>query len=153
MQIFTQGNSSQPRAVQTKAEGGRDNVNTVQGKTRKGKAGQMKAHVKMSKSGYPLQSQYPTPPRTSRRPTVDNSERKMFLFDDESEISAWIDAVAAAGPAEKIDETVILSDNEKARRPIQDWTNWRHPYKQPKKCARFCSSDWPMYLYSKPLWT
>jgi len=60
--------------------------------------------------------------------------------------------VADAGPPEKADQIVVWSDNEDVRAPIRDWNNWRVSYKQPAERARFCSSDWVMYLYSIPLW-
>jgi hypothetical protein len=142
----TRANTKPIRTVQMKTKRGRDNVDSFRGRTR-----QVKGNDKNS-IFEPQQFRYPTPLRTSHLPTTDTSDRKRFLFDDESEVSAWIDAVAAAGPVEKIDEIIIPFDDE-ARPPIRNWSSWRHPYKQPKKRARFCSSDWAMYMYSIPLWT
>jgi hypothetical protein len=90
-----------------------------------------------------------TNPRTSRFPAID---KKISLLDDVSEVFAWADTVAAAGPPEKADQIVVWSDDEDVRAPIRDWDEWRVSYKQPTKRARFCSSDWVMYLYSIPLW-
>ena len=114
----------------------------------KGKAKQTRANKERSRARSHRQSPYPTP-RTSRSPAID---KKNSLFDDVSEVSAWVDAVAAAGPPEEADQIVVWSDNEDVRVPIRDWNNWRVPYKQPTKRARFCSSDWVMYLHSIPLW-
>jgi hypothetical protein len=84
--------------------------------------------------------------------TVKSLRPEVFLFDDVSEVAAWAAAVAAAGPPEDTDQTVIWSDEEPVRAPIRKWDRWHVPYKQPKQWARFCSSDWPMYFYSFPLW-
>ncbi|KAF8798826.1 hypothetical protein BYT27DRAFT_6878981 [Phlegmacium glaucopus] len=100
----------------------------------------------------PPEPPYPTPSPTPEYSTVKASHSKAFLFDDLSEVVAWAAAVAAAGPPEVIDEAVVWSDEEPLRSPIQEWDRWHVPYKQPKQRARFCSSDWPMYFYSLPLW-
>jgi hypothetical protein len=100
----------------------------------------------------PQQSRYPTPSPTSQSSTVGTLRTKDFLFGDILEVSGWAAAVAAAGPPEVTDEAVIWSDEESVRSPIQHWDRWHVPYKQPKQRARFCSSDWPMYFYSFPLW-
>lgn len=127
-----------------KTRGAHDNVNRGQeGKSRKDGNGETQPAQ---------QSPYPTPFPNARLATVDTSDEKTFLFDDASEISAWRDAVAAAGPPEKVDETVIWSDKERVRPPIQNWERWHVPYKQPTQHARFSSSDWSMYLYAIPLW-
>ncbi|KAF8231424.1 hypothetical protein L208DRAFT_1277214 [Tricholoma matsutake] len=104
-------------------------------------------------AAQPQESQYPTPSPTSQSSTVKVLGTKVFLYDDISEVAAWAAAVAAAGPLEVTNEVVIWSDEEPVRSPIQEWDRWNVPYKQPKQRARFCSSDWPMYLYSFPLWT
>ncbi|KAM6493628.1 hypothetical protein JOM56_009989 [Amanita muscaria] len=101
----------------------------------------------------PQESQYLPPTPTSQTSTVKAlCTRDKFLFDETSEVAAWAAAVAAAGPPEDTDETVIWSDEEPVRSPIQTWDRWHIPYKHPKQWARFCSYDWAMYLYSFPLW-
>jgi hypothetical protein len=130
-----------PTKRQTRASAAAVNVG-------KGKAKQTRANKETSRAQSHRQSPYPTP-RTSRYPAID---KKISLFDDVSEVSAWVDAVAAAGPPEQADQIIVWSDNEDVRAPIRDWDNWRVSYKQPSKSARFCSSDWVMYLYSIPLW-
>jgi hypothetical protein len=130
-----------PTKRQTRASAAAVNVG-------KGKAKQTRTNKETSRAQSHRQSPYPTP-RTSRYPAID---QKISLFDDVSDVSAWVDAVAAAGPPEKADQIVVWSDNEDVRAPIRDWDNWRVSYKQPTKSARFCSSDWVMYLYSIPLW-
>ncbi|KAF5372388.1 hypothetical protein D9615_009291 [Tricholomella constricta] len=99
----------------------------------------------------PQESPYRTPSLTSQ-PSTTKAVDQVFLFDDPSAVAAWAAAAAVAGPPEFADEVVISSDEEPARPPIQEWSRWHVPYKQPKQRARFCSSDWPMYLYSFPLW-
>jgi hypothetical protein len=99
---------------------------------------------------HPQEFRYPTP--TSQPSTVKALRTNVFLFDDMSEVAAWAVAVAAAGPPDFRDEPVIWSDEEPVRSPIKEWDRWNVPYRQPKQWARFCSSDWPMYLYSFPLW-
>ena len=111
----------------------------------KGKAKQTRAKKERSRARSHRQSAYPTP-HTSR------SHKKISLFDEVSEVSAWVDAVAVAGPAEQADQIIVWSDNEDVRAPIRNWDNWRVSYKQPTERAKFCSSDWVMYLHSIPLW-
>jgi hypothetical protein len=132
-------------AAPAKARRARGNVDRAKGKER-----QRKRDASVSEP--PKRSQLVTPSATSHLSTTETSGGRKFLFDDKLEVSAWADAVAAAGPAEEV-EIDITSDDEEARPPIQNWKRWRHPYKQPKKYSRFCSSDWSMYLYSIPLWT
>ncbi|KIL59203.1 hypothetical protein M378DRAFT_27122 [Amanita muscaria Koide BX008] len=101
----------------------------------------------------PQKSQHLPPTSASQTSTVKALRtRDKFFFDDTSEVAAWAAAVAAAGPPEDTDETVVWSDEEPVRSPIQTWDRWHIPYEQPKQWARFCSYDWVMYLYSLPLW-
>lgn len=130
-----------PTKRQTRASAAAANVS-------KGKAKQTSANKERSRARSHRQSPYPTP-HTSRSPTIN---KKISRFDDVSEVSAWVDAVVAAGPPEKVDQIVVWSDNEDVRAPIRNWNNWRVSYKQPTERARFCSSDWVMYLHSIPLW-
>ncbi|KAF8234603.1 hypothetical protein L208DRAFT_1393806 [Tricholoma matsutake] len=87
-------------------------------------------------AAQPQESRYPTPSPTSQSSTVKVLGAKVFLYDDISEVAAWAAAIATAGPLEVTNEVVVWSDEEP----------------QPKQWARFCSSDWPMYLYSFLLW-
>ena len=114
----------------------------------KGKAAQRGKTIPAQGQG----SRYPTPSPTSPSSTAEALRDKVFLFDDPSEVAAWAEAVATAGPPEIMDETVVWSDKESVRPPIREWKRWHVPYNQPKEFARFCSSDWPMYFYSFALW-
>ena len=118
----------------------------------KGKAGGLGKTMpaQPQESQHPIRVSSESP--ISQSSIVKASRAKAFLFGDISEVAAWAAAVAAAGPPEVTDEVVIWSDEEPVRSPIQDWDKWHVPYKQPKQQARFCSSDWPMYFYSFPLW-
>ncbi|KIL53896.1 hypothetical protein M378DRAFT_174534, partial [Amanita muscaria Koide BX008] len=134
------GNSELPGADRLKIRETRGRVNV--GKV-KGKAGG-------TTPAQPQESQYLPPSPTSE--TVKALHTRDFLYDDMSEVAAWAAAVATAGPPEDADAEVIWSDEEPVRKPIKNWDRWQVPYKQPKQRARFCSSDWPMYLISFPLW-
>ena len=75
-----------------------------------------------------------------------------FLYDQQSEVTAWAMEVSVAGSAKPTDDTVTWSDDEPVRPPIDKWEEWHVPYRQPREFAEFCSSDWPMYFYSYALW-
>ena len=112
----------------------------------KGKVKQTRANEERSRARSHRQSPHPEL-CTSCSPAIDE---KISL--DASEVSAWADTVAAAGPPEKVDHIVFWSNDEDVRAPVRDWDNWRVSYKQPSRSAKFCSSDWVMYLHSIPLW-
>lgn len=94
------------------------------------------------------QSSTSSPTSRSSTPSPTSRSSTVFLFDDHSEVAGWAERVAAAGLPEVTDEAVIWPDEEPVRSPIQKWDRWHIPYKQ----AEFCSSDWPMFLYSFALW-